>query len=211
MSFALPSLLLFLFAVSLDSMTAGFSYGTKRVHVQILSLFLLVSIPAIFITLADILGTLTGRLLPDSFLSVLSFLLLFFLAAAKLFESLIRHLAKKHPSLIGNRGWHIKDLNIIFTVYLSPEIANQTDPQILSAKEAFVLSLALSLDSVLVGMAFSTVAIPRLLLLISAMLFNLILFSIGYLCGRLLSHALPMDLSWLSGLCLLALAIRALP
>ena len=111
---------------------------------------------------------------------------------------------------MGNRGWRIKQVNIIFTVYLSPEEANRTDLQVLSAKEALLLSLALSLDSVLVGMAFSTAAVPRLLLFASAALFNLLLFLTGCQLGRLLSRALRMDLSWLSGLCLLLLAIRSL-
>ena len=160
MSFSLSSLLLFLVAVSVDSMTAGFSYGTQRVHVKPLSL--------------------------------------------------IRHLAKKRPSLMGNWGCKIKQVNIIFTVYLSPEEANRTDLQVLSAKEALLLSLALSLDSILVGMAFSAAAIPPLLLLLSATVFNLVLFLSGFCLGRLLFLALHMDLSWLSGLCLLLLAFRSL-
>ena len=41
MPYAVSTLLLFLTAVSLDSLTAGFSYGTKKVHVSILSLLLL--------------------------------------------------------------------------------------------------------------------------------------------------------------------------
>ena len=132
------------------------------------------------------------------------------MGCAKLLESLIRRLAKKHPSLIGNWGCKIKEVNIIFTVYLSPEYANQTDLQVLSAREALLLSTALSLDSILVGMAFSTAGIPWPLLLLSATLFNLILFLSGYLLGRLLSRMLRVDLSWLCGLCLLLLAFHAL-
>lgn len=210
MHFSCSYLLLFLTAVSLDSMTAGFSYGAKRVRISPPALLFLSCIPAVFITAASILGTAAGTLLPAKLLSFLSFFLLTALGSAKLLESLIRHLAKKHPSLTGNWGCRIKQVNIIFTIYLSPEEANQTDLQILSAKEALLLSLALSLDSVLAGMAFYTAAIPWPLLLISAAFFNLLLFLSGCLLGRLLSHALHMDLSWLSGLCLLLLACRSL-
>lgn len=111
---------------------------------------------------------------------------------------------------MGNWGCQIKQLNIIFTVYLSPEEANRTDLQTLSAKEALLLSLALSLDSVLVGMAFPAADISRLALFLSATLFNLLLFVSGCLSGRLLSRVLRIDLSWLSGLCLLLLAFRTL-
>lgn len=111
---------------------------------------------------------------------------------------------------MGNWGCQIKQINIVFTVYLSPEEANRTDIQVLSAKEALLLSLALSLDSVLVGMAFPAAAIPRLTLFFCATLFNLLLFVTGCLSGRLLSRVLRIDLSWLSGLCLLLLAFRTL-
>ncbi len=210
MSYAFSSLLLFLTAVSLDSLTAGFSYGTKKVRVELLSLFLLACVPSVFITAAGSIASLIGRFFPTGVLPFLSFSILFAIGSAKLLESLLRHLAKKHPGLIGNRGCNIKQLHIIFTVYLSPEEANQTDLQVLSAKEAWLLSLALSLDSVLAGMAFTTSAIPPLTLLSAAILFHLLLFLAGYALGRLLSHLLHIDLSWLSGLCLLLLAFRTL-
>lgn len=210
MSFSISSLLLFLMAVSLDSLTAGFSYGTGRVHIKALSLLLLACVPALFITAAGGLSEIVGSLLPPGVLPFLSFFMLAAIGVAKLFESLIRVVARKHPSLMGNWGCQIKQINIIFTVYLSPEEANRTDLQVLSAKEALLLSLALSLDSVLVGMAFPAAAIPKLTLFFSATLFNLLLFVTGYFSGRLLSRMLRIDLSWLSGLCLLLLAFRAL-
>lgn len=210
MHFSCSYLFLFLTAISLDSMTAGFSYGAKRVHISPPALLFLACIPAVFITAAGSLSAAAGSLLPAGMFSFLSFFLLTALGSAKLLESLIRHLAKKRPSLMGNWGCRIKQVNIIFTIYLSPEEANQEDLQVLSAKEALLLSLALSLDSVLVGMAFSTADIPRLLLFISAAFFNLFLFLSGFLLGRFLSRTLHMDLSWLSGLCLLLLAYRAL-
>ncbi len=210
MSHFFPALLLFLLAVSLDSMTAGFSYGTQKVHIRASSFLLLVCVPAAFITAANRLSHLLLYILPADVLSLLSFLLLFLIGCSKLTESLIRHLAKKYPSLARNWGCRIKQLNIIFTIYLSPEDANTEDLQTLSAKEALLLSLALSLDSILVGMAFAAEPISWLPFLLLAMLFNLLLFSAGYLLGRLLSRMLHMDLSWLSGLFLLLLAIHAL-
>ena len=210
MSFSLSSLLLFLLAVSLDSLTAGFSYGAGRVHIKALSFLILACVPALFITAAGRIGEIVGSLLPSGILPILSFFMLAAIGIAKLFESLVRIIAKKHPSLIGNWGCQIKQINIIFTVYFSPEEANRTDVQVLSAREALLLSLALSLDSVLVGMAFPAADISQIALFLSASLFNLLLFIVGCLSGRLLSRALRIDLSWLSGLCLLLLAFRTL-
>lgn len=210
MSTTLFSLLIFLTAVSIDSLTAGLTYGTQRVKIRRSAYFILIFIPALFITLANHIGSLIILFLPKSVLPFLSFTLLALLGLSKLTESLLRLLAHKYPSLSRNWGWKIKQINIIFTIYLSPEDANQEDLQILSAKESLLLALALSLDSVLVGMAFTTGTLPDQLLFFLASLFNLILFTAGYALGHLASRVLHIDLSWLSGLFLLLLAIQAL-
>ena len=205
-----PALLFFLLAVTLDSLTAGLTYGTRKVHIQPLSYLILICIPALFITAANQIGTLLACLLPPQVLPWISFLLLFLLGISRIMESLIRRLAAKHPSLTRNRGCKIKQINIIFTIYLSPEYANGEDLQILSAKEALLLSLALSLDSILVGMAFTTEAVSWVFLFLLAVLFNLLFFLVGYLAGHVLCHLFHVDLSWLSGLLLLLLALQAL-
>lgn len=210
MSATLPALLLFLTAVSVDSLTAGLTYGTQRVKLRPASCLILIFVPAFFITAANRIGSFLYFFLPQAILPFLSFTLLLLLSFSKLTESLLRFLTRKYPSLTRNWGWKIKQLNIIFTVYLSPEDANQDDLQILSAREALLLSLALSLDSVLAGMAFTATRLPLLPLFLLAALFNLLLFGAGYGFGHLVSSVLRVDLSWLSGLFLLLLALLAL-
>lgn len=210
MSTVLPALLLFLTAVSVDSLTAGITYGTQRVKIRRSAYLILIFVPAFFISLANRIGACIYLFLPEEALPFLSFFLLTLLGLSKLLESLLRFLAHKYPSLTRNWGLKIKQINIIFTVYLSPEDANREDLQILSAKEALLLSLALSLDSVLAGMAFTVKMLPLFPLFLLAALFNLLLFTAGYGFGHLVSSVLHVDLSWLSGLFLLLLALQAL-
>ena len=202
--------LLFMLAVSVDSLTAGLSYGASRVHIKLVSTVFLVLIPSVCITLMTQAGSLLFSLFPASVLSLLSFLLLFFLGCEKLLESLIRHLAKAYPDIVGNWTCKIRQLNIIFTIYFSPEEANKQEVQILSGKEAFFLSLALSLDSMFASMAFSCQVNSLLFLFLSADFFHFLLFSIGYLSGLFLSKKCSFDLSWLSGLFLLLLSFGTL-
>lgn len=204
------SILLFLIAVTVDSATAGLTYGTSNVHIKPMAYFFLICIPAFFITAANRIGALLFLFVPEKALPILSFLIFFLMACSKLIESLIRHLARKYPSLAKNWGCKIKQLNIIFTVYLSPEDANQEDTQILTGKEALLLSLALSLDSILVGMAFTIVSLPWLLLFLLAALMNYIFFLAGYGVGRTILAKSRIDLSWVSGLFLLLLALLSL-
>lgn len=210
MFFSIMPVLLFMFAVSIDSLTAGFSYGTSKVRIQPLSAVFLVFIPAVSITLMTRIGSLLFSFIPAHIFSVLSFLLLFFLACEKLIESLIRHLAGKYPNNVGNWAYKIKQVNIIFTIYFSPEDANKQDVQVLSAKEALFLSLALSLDSILASMAFSCQVSSLLFFFLLAVFFHFLLFMAGYMLGLLVSRKFSIDLSWLSGLFLLLLALCTL-
>ena len=210
MSSTFAALLLFLTAVSIDSLTAGLTYGTQRVSIRPFSYLILICVPAAFITVSNRIGSHILSFLPQAVLPFLSFVLLSILGCSKLSESLIRLLARRHPSLSRNWGCKIKQINIIFTIYLSPEDANREDLQVLTPKEALLLSLALSLDSVLVGMAFHTESLPLILLFVLAALFNLLLFAAGYGFGHLVSSVLHVDLSWLSGLFLLLLAVQVL-
>ncbi|MCM1039182.1 MAG: hypothetical protein NC314_11925 [Roseburia sp.] len=210
MFFAIMPVLLFMLAVSVDSLSAGFSYGASRVRIQPLSAVFLVFIPAVSITLMTKIGTLLFSFIPAHVFTVLSFLLLFFLACEKLLESLIRHLAEKYPHNVGNWAYKIKQVNIIFTIYFSPEDANKQDVQVLNAKEALLLSLALSLDSILASMAFSCQVPSLLFFFLLAVLFHFLLFAAGYLLGLFISGKFSFDLSWLSGLFLLLLALCTL-
>lgn len=210
MIFSLFPVLLFLLAVSIDSFTAGLSYGASRVHIKPLAAIFLIFIPSITITLMTQIGSLLFSLFPANLFSTLSFLLLFLLGCTKLFESLIRHYAEKYPSIIGNWACKIKQLNIIFTIYFSPEDANKQDIQVLSPKEAFCLSLALSLDSMIASMAFSCQVNSLLSFFLLAVFFHFLLFFAGFGLGMFLSRKSNLDLSWLSGLFLLLLALCTL-
>ncbi len=204
------ALLLFLTAVSVDSLTAGLTYGPRGVRVKLPACLILACVPAAFVAAAGRAGSYIYLLLPPALLPRVSFSLLLLLGLSRLSEGLLRALARRKPSLTRHWGCRIRQLNIIFTVYLSPEDANRDDLQVLSPREALLLSLALSLDSVLAGMAFNTGPFSPVTLFAAAALFNLLFFCAGYGAGRLLRRAFRADLSWFSGLCLILLALQSL-
>lgn len=210
MLLTITPILIFMLAVSVDSLSAGFAYGTSRVRIKPLAGFFLVFIPSVTITLMTRIGSFIFSLFPSRLFSSLSFLLLFSLGCEKLIESLIRHLAGRYPDIIGNWACRIKQLNIIFTIYFSPEDANTQDTKVLSGKEAFFLSLALSLDSILASMAFSCQVPSLIIFFLTAVIFHFLLFLSGFLLGSLVSQKFSIDLSWLSGLFLLLLALYTL-
>ncbi len=207
---SITPLLLFMLAVSVDSLSAGFVYGSSKVKVKLLSAILLVFIPSVSITLITGLGSFIFSLIPPFMFSTLSFTLLFILGCEKLIESVIRHFASRFPDKIGNWACKIKQMNIIFTIYFSPEDANKQDIQILNAKEAFFLSLALSLDSMIASMAFSCQAASLVIVFALAAIFHFAFFFSGFAAGALVARKSSADLSWLSGAVLLLLSLYTL-
>lgn len=206
----MPAVLYQLLLTELRVQFGGGGGGVQLYLIKPLSAVFLVFIPSVSITLMTQIGTLFFSLFPAHVFSILSFLLLFFLGFEKLLEYLIRRLSEAYPDIIGNWTCKIKQLNIIFTIYFSPEEANRQEVQVLSGKEALFLSLALSLDSVLASMAFSCQVTSLPFLFLSAVFFHFLLFLLGYLSGLLLSKKFSLDLSWLSGLFLLLLALGTL-
>lgn len=202
--------LLFLIAVSVDSVSAGLTYGTGNVQIRPISYVFLTCIPALFVALSHQLSRLLCFFLTADAIRLLSFAVLLLLGCEKLLEGLLRRLAQKHPRPARRWGCRFKQLNILFTVYLSPEDANRKDRQILVGTEALLLSLALSLDSILAGMAFCVVSLPGILLFFLAALMNYLFFLTGYGAGRTLAAHSHIDLSWLSGVFLLLLSLLTL-
>ena len=90
---------------------------------------------------------------------------MFFLGFEKLLEYLIRRLSEAYPDIIGNWTCKIKQLNIIFTIYFSPEEANRQEVQVLSGKEALFLSLASTETASIkssTGIMLMNIALPQI-------------------------------------------------
>ena len=79
MSSTLAALLLFLTAVSIDSLTAGLTYGTRRVQIRLPAYLILICVPAVFITAANRVGSYLFLLFPPAVLPGHYFTILAFL------------------------------------------------------------------------------------------------------------------------------------
>ena len=113
------SLFLFLTAVSIDSLTAGLTYGTQRVKIRPFAYLILTFIPALFITLANHIGSWLFVLLPATVLTFLSFTLLLLLGLSKLTESLLRLLARRCP-VSRETGALRSSRSILYLPYIFP-------------------------------------------------------------------------------------------
>lgn len=195
--------LLFCTVLSTDTFTAGLSYGSTGVKVPLLSKLILAFVSGLMFTLSVFLSVFLANHFPERAALLLSFLILLALSLYKGYDALScgNSSVKKASGKAAGEP--------LTTDSLSRRI-NHAEPSILSAKEAFLLSLVLSLDSLTAGAGYQLdfLSPPAVLLLSSLIhLFSLIL---GLALSRRLFQKSSCILSFLPSLFFLFLALSRL-
>jgi putative Mn2+ efflux pump MntP len=99
------------------------------------------------------------------------------------------------------------DLKLILRLYADPEAADADTSGCISAKEAGVLAVSLSLDGMAVGFGAALLSINVWALLGWSLVTNMVAIIAGRHMGHTLADKLPFNISWLSGVVLIGLAI----
>ena len=194
--------LLFCTALSVDTFTAGLSYGSSGVRVPTLSRLILAFVSGLMFTFSVFFSGFLTRHFPEKAALLLSFLILFVLSLYKGYDALScwksdRNSPGKAPA------------DPFTTDSLSREI-NHTEPSLLSAKEALLLSLVLSLDSLTAGAGYQLQFLSPLLVLLFSSLIHFLSLILGLSLSRRLFQKGSGILSLLPTLFFLCLALSRL-
>ena len=95
-------------------------------------------------------------------------------------------------------------------IFAEPEEADRDGSKVLSARESVMLAVALSFDSVAAGFGTGMAEANPLLLTGLSLAMNVLCIVAGCRIGRRIARQTRLDLSWLSGLLLIALAVSKL-
>ena len=200
-------------ALSMDAFAAGFLYGAGRVKIPPASALTISGISSGMLLLSLQLGTFAQGMLPEKTAGRISFLILFALAGAKLFDSSIKSLIRRHGAIRKqmDKEWKVSALNLhlVLSVYADAEKANPDD-SILTPAEALSLGAALSLDSGLAGIGAGMVSRHLWTAILLSMAANMAAVGVGCVLGRRAAGRSRLNLSWVSSLLLLALAFGRL-
>lgn len=210
MNISFPQLFMLLTALSLDAFAASFVYGTDNVKIPAVSVTIITALSTGILFFFLFLGKWCGSFIPPGLTSAICFFLLFLLGLIKLFDSTLKTLIRKSGCSQKKMYFSISDLNFILTVYADPAKANEDDMTVLSPVEALSLGIALSLDSAAAGFGAGMMVVHLPMTLCLSILLNAAAILGGCYLGRTLVKKVNMDLSWLSGLLLLALAFSKL-
>lgn len=204
----LIEILVFTFALSMDSFGASFAYGTSKIKIPFSSVFIISLLCSGILFFALLLGQGFSALLPHSFAHNLNFILLLFIGLIKFFDSRIRYFI--NCGLLKQHRFHfnILSLSFILTVYGDPKKANADKGQELSPKESISLAIALSADSAAAGLGAGSSFVdtqPFWVFFFSA-IFSISAIIGGSFLGRKLTDHSDLDLTWIGGILLICLA-----
>ena len=122
------------------------------------------------------------------------------------FDSSLKALIRRHRDL--HRQWQFSAFHfrVILNIYANPEQADQDRSGALSVGEATALAVALSLDSLTVGVGAGLDQTPVFAAVLLSFVLGLAAILLGRWLGDKLMRGLQIEVSWISGLMLLVLA-----
>lgn len=199
--------LLLVSSLCIDSFVASIAYGTSKIHIPCISKIIINLVCTSTLACSLLIGSIFKRFLPDNLPIILGFLFLMTLGIYRLFESIFKSYITRCSKSNIPLTFKLFDFHFVLQVYADEIKADFDNSKSLNIKESFYLGLALSLDSLAVGIGSSLCNINYAEVLILCFIIGITCVSIGVLIGKKFAQKLNLDLSWLSGALLILLAL----
>ncbi len=201
---------------SIDSFGIGITYGIKNTEIATSSKIVLFFISLCVSTLSIGLGKFISNFLPEVFCNVIGFLILILMGLFIIFQSF-----KSSKNTFSNKiyqqkrihSFFIKSLGITIQIIKNPINSDLDSSKKIDAKEALYLGLALSLDSLCIGIGNAMLGMSSFIFPILTSSFQLIFLSFGFSFGRKLNEVTNIpDNIWsiISGVLLIFIGISKL-
>jgi putative sporulation protein YtaF len=197
-------------SLSVDALTAGFAYGSKKIRIPMLSLQIINFICCGITGVAMFMGHLLMPYLSEELAIGIAFAVLFTMGLVKLLDGIIKALIRKHTGLDKSFRFSVFDVKFVLHLYANPEAADSDVSAHLSAGEAVALAVSLSLDGMAVGFAATLAGVNPWALLGWSLITNMGAIMLGRKIGHSLADRLPFNISWVGGIVLIALAFSRL-
>jgi len=197
-------------ALSLDAFVASFAFGTQKIKIPFFSVLLINTICACFLGISVFVGSMVRPYITESFASFISFAILTCIGISKLFDSLIKNKIKKHKIRKTEIDSKELNFNFILSVYADSTIADSDNSRTISAKEAVLLAVALSLDGLAAGVGTGITEVNYVQLMLFSLISDMLAVMFGSKTGKKFAGRFNLDLSWVGGVLLLVLAFTKL-
>jgi len=202
----LQSLLLVL-SICLDTFLASIAYGTEKIKIPLSSSIIINLVCSSFLGISLLLSNILNDFITIGIANILSFLLLLSIGVYRIFEVFFKKYIRKFSNKNTPLTFKVFDFKFVLQIYADEIKADYDKSKLLTAKEAFYLSVALSLDSLAVGFSSGLVYVNYIQVIVLCFLVGMICIILGSYLGRYFTNIININLSWISGVLLIILAI----
>lgn len=203
-------ILILVLALCIDTFVASVAYGADRLHISFIKVIAVNGICSGCLGAALFLGGFINGLVPEGLAKGLAFFCLLVLGAVKLMDYMIKRYINNHVTVHKDFTFTVSGLSIIINIYGNPLEADWDNSKSLSWKETVMFSLAMSIDSLLAGTLSGFLMMPPVLTTVVAFVIGIAVMYMGLFLGHKLALLKNWDLSWISGVLFLILALSKL-
>ena len=202
-------------AVSIDAFAASFAYGSKKIKIPLYSNLIIATVGSSTLALALLAGAAVSQHIPDALTVALSFTILFLIGLIKLMDSVTKSIIKKHNKACSDNiskkvEFSMFNFKFILNLYANPIDADIDGSKKITPAEAVLLATALSLDSLAVGFGAALSDINVIVIFLTSLVAGVIAVLTGCTLGNKLAKKTSLNVSWIGGVILIALAFSNL-
>ncbi len=197
--------ILLVIAMITDTFLASLSYSSGKIKIPFISGLIISVISSAVLTISLCISKFAGMYIPDNFCRISGAILLGLIGTVQFCQNGLKSILKKHSGN-GRLSFRFFNIGFVISVYLDETKADADRSNVLSAKESIALAAALSIDSISGGLGAGLSGANVFRVCIMSLIFGLLSIAAGSKLGAGISHK-SIDLSWLSGVFLIILAI----
>ena len=175
----LITIILLALSVSIDSFGIGITYGLRKTSLSTPAKFILFFVSLLFVGISTF-GYFLISILPTNVIKIISVVLLCLMGILIIYEAMNTNEKKEYKS----HKIFLKSLGITIQIIRNPISSDLNNSKVIEKNEALYLALALSLDSICVGITSSSFGIYSLLFPILVPLFQFIFLNVGIILGK---------------------------
>lgn len=197
--------ILLVIALSLDSFLAALAYGAEKIKIPLKSVFLIALIGVMFLGVSLYTASFMRQFIPERVTHMISFGIFFCMGVSSLFQGTIKAFLRKCKS--SKLTFQYSGISFVLDVYLDETSADADHSKLLSLKEAMYLAVALSIDSLVSGFALGIGITHPLPIMLISFCIGIVAVLTGSALGRMATTMADRNLSWMSGILFLILAV----
>lgn len=209
MSLACAMMQAFVLALTLsaDGFIVSVSYGCQKIKIPFSSAMVINVVCSAILGVSLLLGSVVRPYLSPNASTMISFTILFVMGFIRLLDDITKSIIRKNSNLSKKIHFSMFNLKFILSVYADPEKVDVDRSQSISHLEACSLAIALSFDGIAVGFGAALGEVNGFALIFASLLTNAAALMLGAAIGNRVSEKSQNNISWISGLTLMILAI----